>query len=189
MDELKRYCVQKGLRPRQMRFFIGEDYKKPRAFGIYQDGKDFVVYKNKADGTRTIHYKAPYEAQAVNELYQKLLSECNKRGIYPNETSGARSNSSTYRVQSQINSGSPKRGARSGESGKLGIIIILIIAFAVFMGIGYATGTKNTDSGYHKLPSSYYQNKNDAERGNETWDPGDGGDAWDPGDTDWGSDW
>ena len=58
------------------RFFIGKDYKGARAFGIYQDvNGDFVVYKNKSDGTRAERYRGDDEAFAVNELYQKLRSE------------------------------------------------------------------------------------------------------------------
>ena len=45
--ELKEYAVSKGLPLEQMRFFIGEDIREPKAFGIYQDvGGDFIVYKN-----------------------------------------------------------------------------------------------------------------------------------------------
>ncbi len=56
------------------RFFIGVDYKKPRAFGIYRDGNEFVVYKNKDNGERAVRYKGPDEAYAVNEIYLKLKS-------------------------------------------------------------------------------------------------------------------
>ena len=55
LEELKDFCARHNLPLEQMRFFIGEDYKKPKAFGIYQDGDgNFVVYKNKADGSRAI---------------------------------------------------------------------------------------------------------------------------------------
>lgn len=57
------------------RFFIGEDYKEPKAFGIYQDGNRFIVYKNKADGSRAIRYDGLDEAYAVNEIYLKLKEE------------------------------------------------------------------------------------------------------------------
>ena len=59
----------------RMRFFVGEDFKEPKAFGIYQDGDDFVVYKNKANGQRAVRYRGPDEAYAVSELFQKLLEE------------------------------------------------------------------------------------------------------------------
>lgn len=57
------------------RFFIGIDYKEPRAFGIYEENGEFIVYKNKDDGSRAIRYRGKDEAYAVNELYLKLKSE------------------------------------------------------------------------------------------------------------------
>ncbi len=83
IDELKEYCAERGMPLLKMRFFIGEDYRKPKAFGIYKDGQNFIVYKNKADGTRAIRYKGPDEKFAVSELFAKLLEECHNRGIYP----------------------------------------------------------------------------------------------------------
>ncbi len=83
IEELKTYCAERGMPLLRMRFFIDEDYKQPRAFGIYRDGDRFVVYKNKSDGSRAIRYQGPDEAYAVNELYMKLLTECHNRGIYP----------------------------------------------------------------------------------------------------------
>ena len=83
IDELKEYCAERGMPLLRMRFFIGEDYRQPKAFGIYRDGRDVVVYKNKADGSRAIRYRGPDEEHAVNEIFLKLLSECHNRGIYP----------------------------------------------------------------------------------------------------------
>ena len=83
IDELKEYCAERGMPLLRMRFFIGEDYKKPKAFGIYRDGRDVVVYKNKADGSRAIRYRGPDEEHAVSEIFLKLLDECHNRGIYP----------------------------------------------------------------------------------------------------------
>lgn len=80
IDELRQFCAEKGMPLERMRFFIGEDYRGARAFGIYEaeDG-DFVVYKNKANGERAVRYKGPNEAYAVNELYEKLKSETEQR--------------------------------------------------------------------------------------------------------------
>ncbi len=78
IEELKAWYASKGLPPYETtRFFIGEDYKKPRAFGIYQDEKsgEFVVYKNKDSGARAVRYRGTDEAYAVNELYQRLKQE------------------------------------------------------------------------------------------------------------------
>ena len=83
IDELKEYCAERGMPLLRMRFFIGEDYRQPRAFGIYRDGDNFVVYKNKSDGSRAIRYNGPDEEFAVGEIFTKLLEECHNRGIYP----------------------------------------------------------------------------------------------------------
>lgn len=76
IEELKNWYVDRNLPPEEVtRFFIGKDIKEPRAFGIYQDGDNFIVYKNKSDGSRAIRYKGTDEAYAVNELYIKLKEE------------------------------------------------------------------------------------------------------------------
>lgn len=88
IDELKEYCAERGMPLLRMRFFIGEDFKEPKAFGIYRDGNEFVVYKNKDDGSRAIRYRGTDEQHAVSELYLKLLDECHKRNIWPDTPDG-----------------------------------------------------------------------------------------------------
>lgn len=75
--ELKQWYVDHHLPPEETtRFFIGTNYTKPRAFGVYQNEKgEFVVYKNKDNGQRAIRYQGTDEAYAVNELYMKLKEE------------------------------------------------------------------------------------------------------------------
>ena len=74
--ELQQWYTDRNLPPEETtRFFIGRNFKAPKAFGIYQEGKNFIVYKNKADGSRAVRYKGPDEAYAVNELYLKLKEE------------------------------------------------------------------------------------------------------------------
>lgn len=76
IEELKAFCKARNLPLEQMRFFIGVDYKQPKAFGIYKDDDgNFIVYKNKGDGTRAERYRGKDEAYAVNEIYQKMRSE------------------------------------------------------------------------------------------------------------------
>lgn len=69
--ELKAYCGAHHLPLDDMRVFIGENYQGAKAFGIYQDPAtgNFVVYKNKADGSRAVRYEGNDEAYAVNELF------------------------------------------------------------------------------------------------------------------------
>ena len=81
LEELRAYCRARDLPLGRLRYFVGEDYRQPRAFGIYRDGTDFVVYKNKADGTRFIRYRGPCEDTAVNALFEKLLDSCRQAGI------------------------------------------------------------------------------------------------------------
>lgn len=77
------------------RFFIGKDIKEPKAFGIYKDGSNYIVYKNKADGSRAVRYQGTDEAYAVNEIYLKLKSEILKqksrssRNISPEQSTGS----------------------------------------------------------------------------------------------------
>lgn len=81
IEELKAFAQEKGIPLEKMRFFIGIDYKEPRAFGIYkeQPSGNCVVYKNKADGSRAIRYRGTDEAYAVNEIYQKMKAELLER--------------------------------------------------------------------------------------------------------------
>lgn len=77
IDELRKWYSDRNLPPYEVtRFFIGENRSEPKVFGIYQDSKgDFVVYKNKADGSRAVRYAGKDEAYAVNEIYLKLKEE------------------------------------------------------------------------------------------------------------------
>ncbi len=89
IEELQEFCAERGMPLFRMRFFIGEDFKEPRAFGIYRKPNgDVVVYKNKDTGERAIRYEGPDEEHGVTELYLKLLDECHRRGIYPETPDG-----------------------------------------------------------------------------------------------------
>lgn len=90
INELKVWYKEKNLPDKEVtRFFIGEDYKGARAFGIYEENGEFIVYKNKDDGSRAIRYKGDDEAYAVNEIYLKLKSEIlNQKAHNINKKSG-----------------------------------------------------------------------------------------------------
>ena len=83
IEELKQYCEERNMPLLRMRFFIGQDFREPRAFGIYEDNGTYIVYKNKDTGERAVRYQGKDEEYAVNELFEKLLDECHNRGIYP----------------------------------------------------------------------------------------------------------
>ena len=96
IQELKDYCITHNLPLKEMRVFIGEDYRGARAFGIYQDevSGNFIVYKNKADGSRAVRYEGKDEPYAVNELYLKIrerVIEQKKHQVPTSYTAGSRS--------------------------------------------------------------------------------------------------
>ena len=70
-----------GMPLERMRFFINQDRREPKCFGIYYDMAEdrWVVYKNKADGSRAVRYSGPDEAYAANELWMKIQSEIDLR--------------------------------------------------------------------------------------------------------------
>ena len=78
IEELKTWYQEHNLPKEEItRFFLGKDIKEARAFGIYYDAQkgNYIVYKNKSDGVRSIRYEGKDEAYAVNELYMKLKEE------------------------------------------------------------------------------------------------------------------
>lgn len=76
IEQLKRWYKVNKLPPEEVTlFFIGKDIKEPLASGVYEEYGKFVVYRNKADGTRVVRYEGTDEAYAVNEVYLRLKEE------------------------------------------------------------------------------------------------------------------
>ena len=144
IEELKAFCAAHNLPLEQMRFFLGEDYRGPRAFGVYKDGEgNFVVYKNKSDGSRSVRYRGTDEAYAVNELYQKMKSEISNQRARQNRDSGRKPKS--------------KGSNRS----------LFAILLAVYLGINILPGLfrrfipEGPPNGYYSFEDTYYYNQND----------------------------
>ena len=84
IEQLQSWYAEHHLPPYEVtRFFIGVDCREARAFGIYREGSNFVVYKNKSDGSRAIRYKGTDEAYAVNEIFQRFFVIDHWRDIMP----------------------------------------------------------------------------------------------------------
>ncbi len=145
IEELKEWYKARNLPdPEVTRFFIGVDYKKPKAFGIYKDENgDFVVYKNKGNGERAVRYKGDDEEYAVSELYQKLKDEI----VHQKSNNGDFSNSRAAR-----------RAAAEERSNRT--LNITAIAFFVFVFIGIAgmilDFTKGWHNGYYSYDDTVY---------------------------------
>ncbi len=136
IDELRTFAQAHNLPLEKMRFFLGEDYRAPRAFGIYKDENgDFIVYKNKANGERAVRYQGKDEAYAVNELWQKMRSEIqNQRGHQVSRVS--------------VPSSPPKKRKHIGL-----IILLVLLALGIF---SYFSEEKKPDRGYYSYNDGYY---------------------------------
>lgn len=135
IEELKVFCADRGMPLEKMRFFIGEDFREPRAFGIYrEEGDRFVVYKNKADGSRAVRYHGPDEAYAVKEIYEKLLSE----------------------IELRQNGKSGSTWTKKDTRGCLTIILACVLILAVII-ILFNWVHRNEPRGYyHRANQTYY---------------------------------
>ena len=141
VEELQEWYTKQGLPPAEVtRFFIGEDYKDPKAFGIYKDAStgNFVVYKNKADGSRAVRYEGTDEAFAVNEIFMRLKQEILEQKAH-NLKSDSKANSSGNGVSETSTSQTSTPGKASKPS-KITIIILIaifgqgifVVAFTIF---------------------------------------------------------
>ena len=146
--ELKQWYKEHDLPIQDItRFFIGVDYKEPKAFGIYQDKKtgNFIVYKNKSDGTRSIRYEGKDESYAVNEIYLKLKEEIiNQKRNNLNRKSERRS---------YVEKANNKRPYKPNLSGCL-MAFIIFIFILIFVTALFSRFTPSR--GYYSYNDSYY---------------------------------
>ena len=105
IQDIKNLAEKHNIPLTEMRFFVGENYTEPKAFGIYEENGEFIVYKNKDNGQRAIRYQGTDEAEAAqtklrqknadwwqhqedlaenNEYVKEYTKEINKR--YPKTT-------------------------------------------------------------------------------------------------------
>ena len=157
VEELKQYCAMRGMPLEKMRFFIGEDYRQPKAVGIYRDEGSgrYVVYKNKGDGSRAVRYEGPDEAYAVNEIYQKLLSECHMRGIYP-ENYGKPGGMRNRGASDAGTNGTRSARGGSGKVPKKSAWPVIILGAAILIAIVIFTANSRKDGYYRAGDRTYY---------------------------------
>ena len=75
IEELKIWCDKKNIDPAaQTKCFIGENVDYTDSYGVYKDQAtgDYIVYKNKHNGERSVKYRGKDESYAVNETYLNL---------------------------------------------------------------------------------------------------------------------
>lgn len=146
--ELKAYCEAHHLPLDDMRVFIGENYQGAKAFGIYRDPAtgNFVVYKNKADGSRAVRYEGNDEAYAVNELYMKIRERVGTQKAMRCRGRQAGGTKSDY--------GSGGSGGRRGSLWR----ILFSWAFLIFLLVGgfLAAEHMGPDRGYYTYENASY---------------------------------
>ena len=167
VEELLAFCERHELPLSKMRFFIGLDYPGAKAYGIFKDKNgDFVVYKNKADGSRAVRYRGPDEAYAVNELFQKLKDEATgqRARVAAARTPGFPASSA--HANNPYNY--PYRAAKRPRKRKANALLIAIIAAAAAITIGRTAAairnshqTPHFSQGYYQYNDNYYYNYRD----------------------------
>ncbi len=160
IDELKQWYESKGLPSYDVtRFFIGENYRKPKAFGIYQDSAsgNFVVYKNKADGKRAVRYEGTDEAYAVNEIFQRLKQEIiQQKKANLNKTGAGYSKSNKYSGADNLAENFTIRGLFKYIMRRRGLRILFIILIIMMVGVLSTWLTDPPKVGYYKYNNEVY---------------------------------
>ena len=149
--ELEQWYRDRGLPPYGVtRFYINVDYRNPKAFGIYQDERtgNYVVYKNKADGTRAIRYEGTDEAFAVNELLTRLKQEILEQ----------KSNSLRKRQNAGYSSGGGSRRPRKRKSNVFTSFFVSLFFIATMVGCVYLSMNQDRGAkvGYYSYKDQLY---------------------------------
>ncbi|MDD6194703.1 MAG: hypothetical protein PUB19_07380 [Lachnospiraceae bacterium] len=196
IEELQKFIAEKNIPAEKIRFFIGVDYREPKAFGIYKDEMtgNFVVYKNKADGTRAVRYEGKDEAYAVNEIYQKLRDEINRNNEQHGKTGGGVGGNAPYQQSGTYAGGGndPERRNNNRKFRLLLVLVIIIMVISLFMCFAKVAGRTSGHGGgvYIHNTNGYEYNYDDSDSsGGDSYDVNDSyDDSWD---TDWdaGSSW
>lgn len=189
IEELQKWYADRGLPDYETtRFFIGENYTKPRAFGIYKDtgnGK-FIVYKNKDSGQRAIRYEGSDEAYAVNEIFQRLKQEIveqkmnnAKKSLSAATMQGTRSNSAAPTTRSSgrsVGSSYSKPTKKKKKSFFLStlfkflLMVFAPIIFLVLLGFIIIAVEDEPKQGYYKYNgNTYYYSTQDYNSDNLNW--------------------
>ena len=214
IEQLIEFAKQHNLPLEKMHYHLGENYTGPQAIGIYlnEETGNYIVYKNKTDGTRAVRYEGKDEAYAVNEIYQKMKSDMNHQ-----RTKGP----------------APQNNAPNNKSGALVKVILAIMVVIVVLvvvsksartcsspststgtGSGYVTdygsiSSDDTDSSWWSSDnddsgsswwnsndddnSSSWWNSDNSSWNNDNWNSSDwnwnSSDSWNSGGSDWNSNW
>lgn len=154
MEELKAFADENHIPLDKLHMHLGKDYPGPKAFGIYQDGPDFVVYKNKADGSRAVRYRGTDEAHAVSEIYQKMR----EMGLTAKAAKAAGSSYESGEALLRGDSGwtgTPKSRKKNPSRSILGWIVAIFLV-AAGLSAYFEKNEQKYERGYYHYHDDYY---------------------------------
>jgi hypothetical protein len=171
ISELQAFAYSKGLPIDDMHFHIGENYAGPKAFGIYQDDDtgEFVVYKNKSDGSRAIRYRGYDEEYAVSELYAKMhevvVSQREYQQTKQYDGVGI-NNPATFGYSGGINNPTNPEYVQdynysvAMKSGRHTIAILYLILTVIIIALIFVLISRNPSVGYYEYDGDLYYCRN-----------------------------
>lgn len=178
IEEFKAYVRGNNVPLEKIHMHLDEDYYGAKAFGIYRDGDEVIVYKNKADGSRAIHYQGPDEAYAVSELYLKMreMEMAAKDAKEPRNPLPASTGYTTgYKYYQQYNPAYDYEKKKKFYDSMHDMIFIVVL-FALVGLIAHASNNSKPSfrSGYYYYNNAYYYNTGYVwfcyDSGNEKWE-------------------
>lgn len=172
IEELKKWYKANNLPSYEVtRFFIGCDYKNPRAFGIFKDENTGIVtvYKNKDNGQRAVRYEGTDEAYAVNEILTKLKEEViiQKQRQAVNKSASTKQKpavESAYSVPESKRSiemredaiKRTKKKKKLAEKIVLAIVAVVVAFFFILFIIAFTKELRISSGGYYSYNGGYY---------------------------------
>ena len=177
IDELRRWYSNRHLPPYEVtRFFIGENVKEPRAFGIYRDGNKVIVYKNKDNGQRAIRYQGSDEGYAVSEIFSKLKEEIlHQKQQNFGSGSSALQDVQPESIEQSVQSPVQPQRRQTSLLKKLLIFFAILLLVSMLMRSCSSTPTADLSPGYYNYDGgTYYHTQQD-----DSWYSYDNG-SWSP---------
>lgn len=165
IEELKKwYASQKFPSEDISRFFIGINYIKPNAFGIYEDfkTKNYIVYQNKNNGEKNILYDGEDEKYAVNIIYTQLKIQANNIRLKSQKIEEEKRKN---KVENNISTNNIKeryyidRELKDKNGKILKIFVIILIIFISTISIITYNGVY-PHKGYYDYEECYYYYQN-----------------------------
>ena len=175
IQDIKNLAEKHNIPLTEMRFFVGENYTKPKAFGIYEENGEFIVYKNKDNGQRAIRYQGKDEAEAAQILMVKIVEETKLRqknaDWWQHQEDLAENNEYVKEYTKEINERYPETTKRyriydffmdfftyKGLYYFYILLALFLMVYSIFLSYEFY---KESQNNHPNISSGYYVNNND----------------------------